>query len=149
MKDATLQLEGGRWKGKWCRMLGWHRMADGFGERRRKEGADAPTSAVYGAASRLRPIVMTSAAMLAGMLPMALGMGEGGSQTAPLGRAVAGGLAASTAAALFVLPAIYALVMGRAGAASASLDPDDIESRHYTAEADQNNGDGSRKENGN
>ena len=57
---------------------------------------------------------MTSFAMIAGMLPMALGFGEGGEQTAPLGRAVIGGLVAATVTTLFVLPAIFALVMGSA-----------------------------------
>jgi len=58
-----------------------------FAERDRVGGARVPDAAVAGAASRLRPILMTSCAMIAGMLPMALGLGEGGSQTAPLGRA--------------------------------------------------------------
>ncbi len=57
---------------------------------------------------------MTSCAMIAGMMPMALGLGEGGEQTAPLGRAVIGGLAAATLATLFVLPAVFALVHGPA-----------------------------------
>ena len=52
---------------------------------------------------------MTACAMLAGMLPMAMGLGEGGEQTAPLGRAVIGGLIAATAATLFILPAIYSI----------------------------------------
>ena len=72
--------------------------------------------------------------MIAGMLPMALGFGEGGEQTAPLGRAVIGGLAAATFATLVVLPAAFALVQGRAGHESASLDPDDPESPHYHEE---------------
>jgi hypothetical protein len=75
---------------------------------------------------------MTSCAMTAGMVPMALGWGEGGEQTAPLGRAVIGGLVAATAATLLVLPAVFALVQGRAGRASSSVDPDDPESRYYT-----------------
>jgi Cu/Ag efflux pump CusA len=68
---------------------------------------------------------MTSLAMIAGMLPLALGLGEGSEQTAPLGRAVVGGLAAATVATLFVLPAVFAIVQGRAHRRSASLDPDD------------------------
>ena len=67
-------------------------------------------AAVEGAASRLRPILMTSCAMIAGMMPMALGLGEGGEQTAPLGRAVIGGLVAATLATLLVLPAVFALL---------------------------------------
>jgi multidrug efflux pump subunit AcrB len=102
-----------------------------FAERMRRETGDARTAGVEGARSRLRPILMTTCAMIAGMVPLALGMGEGGEQTAPLGRAVIGGLAASTLTALLVLPAVFALVMGRAPARSASLDPDDPESRHY------------------
>jgi multidrug efflux pump subunit AcrB len=85
----------------------------------------AAEAAVAGAGSRLRPILMTSLAMIAGMVPMALGLGEGGEQTAPLGRAVIGGLAVATAATLLVLPAAFALVQGPAHRRSASLHPDD------------------------
>ena len=68
------------------------------------------------------------------MAPMALGLGEGGDQVAPLGRAVIGGLAAGTLTTLAVLPAVFALVMaGRHR--SASLDPFDPESRHHAPEA--------------
>ena len=76
---------------------------------------------------------MTTCAMMAGMLPMALAWGESGQQNAPLGRAVIGGLAAATAATLFVLPSVFALVQSRATTESASLDPDDPESAYYTA----------------
>ncbi|PWU08961.1 MAG: acriflavin resistance protein [Verrucomicrobia bacterium] len=96
-----------------------------FAERSRMEGAGASEAAVEGARSRLRPILMTSAAMIAGMVPMALGLGEGGQQTAPLGRAVVGGLAIATLATLLVLPAIFSLVQARAHRRSASLLPDD------------------------
>jgi multidrug efflux pump subunit AcrB len=75
---------------------------------------------------------MTVCAMVAGMLPMALGLGEGGSQTAPLGRAVIGGLVAATLATLLVLPAAYALATGRRSARSASLDPQDPTSPYFT-----------------
>jgi multidrug efflux pump subunit AcrB len=102
-----------------------------FAERTRRNGHDARYSAANAARSRARPILMTSFAMMAGMLPMALGFGEGGEQTAPLGRAVIGGLAAATVTALFILPAIFALVMGGAPTRSASLDPDDPDSRHF------------------
>ena len=68
---------------------------------------------------------MTSSAMIAGMLPMALGLGEAGQQNAPLGRAVIGGLAAATVATLFILPGIFAIIQGRARSDSASLDPTD------------------------
>ena len=96
-----------------------------FAERSRLAGASAAEAAVEGARSRLRPILMTSMAMIAGMVPMALGLGEGGEQTAPLGRAVVGGLAVATVATLLVLPAMFALVQARAHRRSASLDPDD------------------------
>ena len=96
-----------------------------FAERNRLAGASAGEAAAEGARSRLRPILMTSSAMIAGMAPMALGLGEGGQQTAPLGRAVVGGLAAATVATLLVLPSIFALVQARAHRRSASLDPTD------------------------
>jgi len=73
-------------------------------------------------------VLMTSAAMIAGMIPMALAFGEGADATAPLGRAVIGGLAAATVATLFVLPSVYSLVQPSARGNSASLDPDDPES---------------------
>jgi multidrug efflux pump subunit AcrB len=96
-----------------------------FAERGRMAGAPAPEAAVDGARTRLRPILMTSTAMIAGMLPLAIGFGEGGAQTAPLGRAVVGGLLAATTATLIVLPAVFAIVQGRTHRRSASLDPDD------------------------
>jgi multidrug efflux pump subunit AcrB len=99
-----------------------------FAERSRLAGADASDAAVEGARSRSRPILMTSMAMIAGMAPMALGVGEGGQQTAPLGRAVIGGLAVATAATLLFLPPLFALVQARAHRRSASLDPTDPES---------------------
>jgi multidrug efflux pump subunit AcrB len=97
-----------------------------FAERIRFAGATAAEAAVNAARSRLRPILMTSVAMIAGMIPMALGLGEGSEQTAPLGRAVIGGLAAATAATLFVLPAVFAIIQARAHRRSMSLDPDEI-----------------------
>jgi multidrug efflux pump subunit AcrB len=98
-------------------------------ERSRQEGQPAAVAAIEGASSRLRPILMTSLAMIAGMIPMALALGEGGEQTAPLGRAVIGGLAASTLAVLMILPSVFAIVQQQASRASASLHPDDAESR--------------------
>lgn len=100
-----------------------------FAERFRSEGHTAVNAAVEAAQRRLRPLMMTSFAMIAGMMPMALGWGEGGEQTAPLGRAVVGGLTASMMAKLFVLPSVFAVVMGRSSTGSASLDPDDPSSR--------------------
>jgi multidrug efflux pump subunit AcrB len=96
-----------------------------FAERSRADGRDAPAAALDAAVSRLRPILMTSLAMIAGMIPMAIGFGEGGEQSAPLGRAVIGGLAGATCATLLVLPAIFALLASKQGAVSPSLDPDD------------------------
>ncbi|MGE0133112.1 MAG: efflux RND transporter permease subunit [Blastocatellales bacterium] len=98
-----------------------------FAEERRREGVEAERAAIDGAGSRLRPILMTSFAMIAGMIPMALGIGEGSEQTAPLGRAVIGGLAASTVAVLLVLPLVFAMAQSRASCASASLHPEDSE----------------------
>jgi multidrug efflux pump subunit AcrB len=99
-----------------------------FAERSRIGGAQADAAAVEGAQTRLRPILMTSIAMIAGMLPMALGLGESGEQTAPLGRAVVGGLAVATFATLLILPSVFAIVQARAHRRSASLDPDEDES---------------------
>jgi multidrug efflux pump subunit AcrB len=89
-------------------------------------------AAVEGARSRLRPILMTSFAMIAGMTPLALGLGEGGDQTAPLGRAVVGGLAMATLATLFVLPSVFAILTSRK-VRSPSLDPEDPASAYYQA----------------
>jgi len=69
--------------------------------------------------------LMTSMAMIAGMVPMALALGEGSQQTAPLGRAVIGGLLFATAATLLILPLVFSVVQQRAGVGSPSLDPDD------------------------
>jgi len=80
-----------------------------FAERERAS-RDTAAAAVEGGRSRLRPILMTSLAMIAGMMPMALGLGESGAQSAPLGRAVVGGLALATIATLLVLPAMFALL---------------------------------------
>jgi multidrug efflux pump subunit AcrB len=102
-----------------------------FAETRRRAGGTAVEAALAAAAGRVRPILMTSLAMIAGMLPLALAIGEGGDQSAPLGRAVIGGLAAATLATLFVLPSVFALVQRRATTQSASLDPEDPQSRYY------------------
>jgi len=101
-----------------------------FAESERREGRPPLEAALGGACGRLRAILMTATAMIAGMTPMAIGLGEGGRQAAPLGRAVIGGLALATLATLTVLPAVYAILAPR-GAASPSLDPDDPSSRYY------------------
>ncbi len=100
-------------------------------EELRKHNGDALKSAREAAALRLRPILMTSLAMIVGMIPMASGLGEGGDQTSPLGRAVIGGLMASTFAALLILPLVFAWVQGNASTDSVSLDPEDKESKFY------------------
>jgi len=102
-----------------------------FAETGRRTGSSAIDAAVDGSGGRLRAILMTAAAMIAGMVPMAIGLGDGGQESAPLGRAVVGGLAAATAATLFVLPSVYAILQRRASASSPSLDPDDPESRFH------------------
>lgn len=104
-----------------------------FAEQSRLGGESALQAARTGATSRVRAIVMTSCAMLAGMLPMALSLGESGAQTAPLGRAVMGGLFAATLTTLFVLPSVYALLQSRASQDSGSLDPTDPSSPFFSA----------------
>ncbi|MFB9864887.1 efflux RND transporter permease subunit [Rufibacter immobilis] len=94
-------------------------------------GGNALAAAKEAASIRLRPIIMTSLAMVAGMLPMAIGHGEGGDLVAPLGRAVIGGLAASTFAVLLFLPLVFAWVQGNSSIESVSLDPEDAESKHF------------------
>ncbi len=102
-------------------------------EHRRQARVPAVEAALYGGHTRLRPILMTTLAMIAGMVPMALALGEGGHQTAPLGRAVIGGLLASTLATLLVVPAIFSWAQERVSVQSASLDPTDPESPYAQA----------------
>jgi multidrug efflux pump subunit AcrB len=106
-----------------------------FAEHARRSGRSPLDAAIDAARARLRPVLMTSAAMIAGMVPMALGLGEGAESTAPLGRAVIGGLAAATFATLTVLPSVFSLVQQRAATTSISLDPDDPESVHRARHA--------------
>lgn len=108
-----------------------------FAEKARLDGASITEAVMTGAMGRLRPILMTAFAMLAGMMPMALGIGEGGSLSAPLGRAVVGGLLAATIATLTILPVLYGVFMRRASTASASMDPFDPRSRHYEPAAQE------------
>ena len=98
----------------------------------RKQAALKPVNAArLAASSRLRPVLMTAAAMLAGMLPMAMGIGDGAEQVAPLGRAVIGGLIASTVTILLLVPHFFSSLMSGASVVSPSLDPDDRESRYF------------------
>jgi len=100
-------------------------------EQIRLTNGDAMLSAKEAAALRLRPILMTALAMVVGMIPMASGLGEAGDQSSPLGRAVIGGLIASTFAALFILPLAFAWGQGKSTTQSVSLDPEDPESRNF------------------
>jgi multidrug efflux pump subunit AcrB len=108
-----------------------------FAERSRHGGQASGAAAVEGAQGRLRPILMTACAMIAGMVPLALGVGEGGEQVAPLGRAVIGGLLAATLATLIVLPSVFAVVLGKCSTASVSLDPADRGSRFFVGMKDE------------
>jgi len=104
-----------------------------FAEHARREGLPLFDAAREGAAGRLRAILMTASAMICGMIPMAIGFGEGGAQTAPLARAVIGGLIVSSFATLSILPSIYVILQRRASIASPSLNPGDVGSRYYDA----------------
>lgn len=84
-----------------------------FAEQYRREGASSLMAAIQGTRTRMRPILMTSMAMIAGMIPMALALGEGAEATAPLGRAVIGGLLAATVVNLTALPFVFSLVQER------------------------------------
>lgn len=81
--------------------------------------------------NRFRPIIMTSIAMIAGMLPMSLGLGDTGKQTAPLGIAVVGGLLFSVFTSLWLVPIVYDRLTGRKKPVPVSLDPNDENSIHY------------------
>jgi multidrug efflux pump subunit AcrB len=102
-----------------------------FAERERRTGRPIHDATIEGASSRLRAILMTAAAMISGMIPMAIGLGESGAQAAPLGRAVIGGLVVSTFATLTILPSIYSILQSRAATTSNSLNPTDPTSRYY------------------
>jgi multidrug efflux pump subunit AcrB len=79
-------------------------------DERTDHGRNAHDAALAAGFTRLRPVLMTAAAMIIGMLPMALGLGEGGEQNAPLGRAVIGGLILATITTLFVVPLVYSFL---------------------------------------
>lgn len=104
-------------------------LADHAERSRFQHRIDTGVSAILAASSRLRPIIMTTLAMIAGMIPMAAGFGEGGEQVAPLGQSVIGGLIMSTVTTLLVLPHLFVLVRKKASLHSVSLDPDDSNSR--------------------
>jgi multidrug efflux pump subunit AcrB len=87
-----------------------------FARERLNMGRSAMMAALEAGISRFRPVLMTALAMIIGMVPMALGFGEGGEQNAPLGRAVIGGLVIATVATLFFVPAVFTLIHGRVGA---------------------------------
>jgi CzcA family heavy metal efflux pump len=86
-----------------------------FARERMDEGDDPATAASAAGFARLRPVLMTALAMIIGMVPMALGFGEGGEQNAPLGRAVIGGLLFATVATLFFVPVVFSMIHGRRG----------------------------------
>jgi multidrug efflux pump subunit AcrB len=92
-----------------------------FAKEQMQEGKDAVTAAMAAGFTRFRPVLMTALAMIIGMVPMAIGLGEGGEQNAPLGRAVIGGLIFATAATLFFVPVFFSLLHGRRNAAGQQL----------------------------
>ena len=107
-----------------------------FAEQNRLKGIPAREAARSAAAERLRPVLMTSAAMIAGMVPMALAIGQGSEETAPLGRAVIGGLSVATLATLFLLPMVFGIVQRNAAIGSRSLDPEDPESQWFEQQSE-------------
>jgi multidrug efflux pump subunit AcrB len=84
-----------------------------FSKERFEEHGDGVIAALESGATRFRPVMMTALAMIIGMIPMALGAGEGGEENAPLGRAVIGGLCVATVATLIFVPAVFGLLHGR------------------------------------
>jgi multidrug efflux pump subunit AcrB len=103
-----------------------------FAKERLLHHGDAVLAAVEAGATRFRPVCMTALAMIIGMIPMALGAGEGGEQNAPLGRAVIGGLLLATVATLVFVPSVFSLLHGRRQKQPASVEPAD---RHITVKA--------------
>ncbi len=92
-----------------------------FAKEQMEEGKDAVTAALAAGFTRFRPVLMTALAMIIGMVPMAVGLGEGGEQNAPLGRAVIGGLIFATAATLFFVPVFFSLLHGRRSRAKTEM----------------------------
>jgi multidrug efflux pump subunit AcrB len=91
-----------------------------FAREQMDAGDDAFTAALKAGFARFRPVLMTALAMIIGMIPMALSLGEGAEQNAPLGRAVIGGLIFATVATLLFVPAVFVLIHGRPGAGGAA-----------------------------
>lgn len=113
-----------------------------FAEERRVHGLSPTAAALEGARTRMRPVLMTSMAMVAGMVPMALALGAGAEESAPLGQAVIGGLLFATISTLAILPSVFSIVQERARVRSASLDPDDPGSAYSeppSSESDNSN----------
>jgi len=96
---------------------------------------DAFQAALDAGCTRLRPVIMTALAMIIGMVPMSLGLGEGGEQNAPLGRAVIGGLIVATVATLFFVPAVFAIIRGRRSAQP--LNPDGTAAKSHQATVEE------------
>ena len=98
-----------------------------FAKERLREHGDSVRAAIEAGATRFRPVVMTALAMIIGMIPMALGLGDGGEQNAPLGRAVIGGLLAATVATLVFVPSVFSMLHYRTSrvgtSAAGQLDP--------------------------
>ena len=84
-----------------------------FAREQMDEGKNALEAALEAGFVRMRPVLMTALAMIIGMMPMAVGLGEGGEQNAPLGRAVIGGLLLATFATLFFVPCVFSIIHGR------------------------------------
>jgi multidrug efflux pump subunit AcrB len=84
-----------------------------FANEQRRFGREARPAALAAGMTRLRPVIMTALAMIIGMVPMAIGLGDGGEQNAPLGRAVIGGLTLATVTTLFFVPVMYSLLRGK------------------------------------
>jgi len=95
-----------------------------FARERLMDHGDALAAAIEAGFTRFRPVLMTALAMIIGMIPMALGLGEGGEQNAPLGRAVIGGLLCATVATLVFVPAVFSVFHGRQAPAEASPQPE-------------------------
>jgi multidrug efflux pump subunit AcrB len=111
-----------------------------------RSGTSAAEAAVKGARDRLRPVLMTAIAMILGTIPMALALEKGSEMTAPLGRAVIGGLVVSTFATMLIVPALFVLLLNGADRSSPSIDPDDPDSRHYDRqESAEQESDGNHK----